>query len=302
LRTVIALIVMVTVPVLPRGASGQTHPTLVRARQEYINQNHKKVIELVKPLVEPRSVLATEEEEAEAYELLGLSYWWLKKFKAAEAAFLILLSMRPKRELNPAVHARGVIKFFEEIRRKVRKKPIELRTRQRKELESCRSSLEKCRTNISDLRSEAVVKTVIRRKRWMAFIPFGVGQFHNGDTAAGWVFFSVEAALALANITTFILAETSWVRDGPGDLVSSDPESVRRAQNVQIAQITTGTLFLAVAVAGVVEALVSFEPEVVKTRPLLEPPESSKKEQASSLRLRPFLGPGGGGLTVTLDF
>src|SRR5262245_13328700 len=30
---------------------------------------------------------------------------------------------------------------------------------------------------------------VVKNRRWIAAVPFGVGQFQNGDTALGWVFF-----------------------------------------------------------------------------------------------------------------
>jgi hypothetical protein len=296
-----ALAVFLAVTLWSPGVQAQKHPTLVRARREYVNQNYKQVIALVKPLVEPRSVLASEDEEAEAYELLGLSYWWLKKYKSAEAAFLILLSMRPGKKLDAAVHARGVIKFFNRVRKKVQRKSVELKTRHKEELKICRRSLKSCRRQNKTLKKQSMVKTVVKRPLWLAFLPFGVGQFNNGDTTLGWVFFSTETALLLANLTTYILASTRFVRNGENNLVKNDDASIRRAQNVQISQITTGVLLLSVAAAGIIEALVSYTPTTVKTRPLFKDTKK-KRTTRMSPRVSPFFGPGGGGLNVQMDF
>jgi len=292
--------------------NAQVHPKLEEARGEFLNQNHEKVIKLVRPLVEPRSVLASEKEEAEAYKMLGVSYWWLKKPKASEASFLVLLGMKPDAKLNAAVHPAGVIKFFKNIKEKLKHKPQEIRKRQTRELEVCRKKLSSAKSRIQKLKDSAVVTTIIERPLWLSFIPFGVGQFNNGDRTKGWIFFSLETALVLANLTSYILAETPWVRNGPGSTVRDDEKSIRRARNVQISQITTGSLFIGVAAAGIIEALISYQSRTVRTRPVkIEEPEteSTQKQKSRSqsklwkrLQIRPSPLPGGGGIGVSFDF
>ena len=249
------------------GLLAQTNPILAKAKQELVNQNHAAVIKLVRPLVEPKSLLASEADEALAYELLAISYWWLKKYKASEAAFMILLNMRPTYRVNPAIHPPGLVRFFNRIRKKLRIKPVEIRRRQSQELTLCRKKLRKDKALLGRLKKRCgIERIVVKRQLWPAFLPFGVGQFNNGDRAKGWVFFSVELALLLANATSYVLAETSWVRNGPSGTVRNDPESLKRARSVQAAQIASGVLLGATALAGIIEALISYRGPQVKTR------------------------------------
>lgn len=302
---VCALLALAFLCLEPRSGGADPHPNLIQARREFMNQNHDRVIELIKSLLEPRSVLASEEEEAEAYEMLGISYWWLNDLKAAEASFLVLLSIKPEKKLNPAIHPAGVVKFFNAIREALEQIPQEIRTRQTEEIEICRKQLARTREEFRKIRETAVETTIIQRPLWLSFIPFGVGQFNNGHTAKGWTFFSIETALLLANMTSYILAETSWVRNGPGSTVRNDEKSIRRARNVQIAQITTGSLLIGVAAAGIIEALISYRSRTVKTRPIeipeAEPAAAGKKNQVN-WRIYPSPLRGGGAVELSIGF
>ncbi len=250
-------------------SSAQSNPVLSRAKQELINQHHAKVIELVRPLVEPRSVLASEADEVSAYEMLAVSYWWLKKYKASESAFMILLNMRPSYRLNPAIHPAGLVRFFERVRKKLRLKPVEIRQRQRQELSICRQKLQATRKDIRRLSHRCGVEKILEKRRlWPAFVPFGIGQFNNGDDTKGWIFFSAELALLLINAGSYIVAETSWVRNGPSGTVRNDEQSIKRAKSVQAAQIASGVLLGATALAGIIEALVSYKGTKIRVKPL----------------------------------
>ncbi len=236
------------------------HPVLDEAEREYANQNHRRVIELVRPLVEPRSVLATEDEEVEAFRLLALSYWWLKDYKTSEANFLILLSLRPNFRLNPALNPPALLRFLEGVREKLRRKPQEIKRRQIEELNDCRWKLRRAEKANVLLRRRCTETVIEKRSLWPNFLPFGVGQFNNGDILKGWVFFGVEATLLLINATSYILAETSWVRNGPSGTVRNDPASIQRARTIQALEITSGVLLAATALAGIIEAVVSYRP------------------------------------------
>ncbi len=303
---VCALLTMAYMCFTARIGRADSHPDLVQARREFVNQNHEQVIKLVKPLLEPRSILASEEEEAEALEMLGISYWWINDLKAAEASFLVLLSLRPEKKLNPAVQPAGVVKFFNAIRENLERMPEEIRARQTQELKICRKQLAKKSEEIRKLRETAVETTIIRRPLWLSFIPFGVGQFNNGHMGKGWTFFSIETALLLANMTSYILAETSWVRNGPGSTVRNDEKSIRRARNVQIAQITTGSLLIGVAAAGIIEALISYKSRTVRTKPVLSAEEETsdlgKTRIRDRWRIYPSPLPGGGAVELSFGF
>ena len=180
---------------------------------------------------------------------------------------MILLNMRPTYRVNPAIHPPGLVRFFNRIKKKLRIKPVEIRRRQSQELSLCRKKLRKDKSLLGRLKKRCgLERIVVKRHLWPAFLPFGVGQFNNGDNTKGWIFFSVEVGLLLANATSYLLAETSWVRNGPSGTVRNDPESLKRARRVQAAQIASGVLLGATALAGIIEALVSYRGTKVKTK------------------------------------
>ena len=124
-------------------------------------------------------------------------------------------------------------------------------------------------------------KITDRHSRFIATLPFGVGQFQNGQTALGWTFLGSEAALVLANVITIplFLAEVKGAHD---DYV---PATNRFATSVGQAHLdranTYWTLnhiffgaFAAAAVIGVAHAHLTYVPdvEITKKRSLPPPP------------------------------
>jgi len=109
---------------------------------------------------------------------------------------------------------------------------------------------------------------VVQNRRWVAAIPFGVGQFQNGNEALGYVFLASEVALGATAIAstavyTHIQAEADqYVSQGrpPGDEVN------KRLHDWRTALVIGAYGFLGVAAVGVVEAQLSFVPEVRRVR------------------------------------
>ena len=59
-----------------------------------------------------------------------------------------------------------------------------------------------------ELRVLAARETVIEKnKRWMATVPFGIGQFQNSDNTAGWIFLGLESALIGTCVTALAIDE-----------------------------------------------------------------------------------------------
>jgi hypothetical protein len=103
---------------------------------------------------------------------------------------------------------------------------------------------------------------VIRKnERWMAWVPFGVGQFHNQSETLGWVFLSTEVALVAAAVTatSIELGLHSRAEGGQAGLDSRDLTATLDAAR------TVGTVawlsLAGVVVTGIVEANLSFVPE-----------------------------------------
>jgi len=138
-------------------------------------------------------------------------------------------------------------------------------------------------------RQETVVE---HHHRWIAVVPFGVGQFQNGNKALGWLFLGSEVALGATAVVstavfTHIEAQTAqYVNEGrpPGADVK------KRLDDWHTALVLSSYGFLGVAALGILEAQISFVPEVrrVRERPL----PKALKSQGVTLRFRPDVAVG----------
>lgn len=113
---------------------------------------------------------------------------------------------------------------------------------------------------LEELASREVVRT--RNRRWIALIPFGVGQFQNGNPELGWVFLASEAVLGATALTA--LSMQTYITLEADRLRNEDNNSVLRTWNTLLD--VSSYAFLAVAAIGIVEAQLSFVPEVREER------------------------------------
>ena len=119
------------------------------------------------------------------------------------------------------------------------------------------------------------------RSRVVAAIPFGVGQFQNDDVAWG-VFFAVsQTAFIASSVVTWGIAEgikdtkcpDTGIDEATGELRTVDCAALMT--NFEIARgLNYGSLALtgALAITGIIQAQVAFEPERVVTRKREIPP------------------------------
>jgi len=109
--------------------------------------------------------------------------------------------------------------------------------------------------------------------RWIAALPFGAGQFQNGDTGLGIFFAAGEALLGATSIGAVVAVNSLASRDLGLRPSSSDMsavnESIRTAVTVNRIAFTS---WAALTVAGIVEAQIRFAP---RRRACLEPPRPS---------------------------
>jgi hypothetical protein len=123
---------------------------------------------------------------------------------------------------------------------------------------------------------------IVKNQRWIASVPFGVGQFQNRDTALGVVFLASELIAAGTAITATSI-ELSLHSQAAGGRGLTDPSQVELLNDRLVAAHYTALIasgvFLLTAVGGVVEAHLSFVPEfregVRKRAPSPEAPKVS---------------------------
>lgn len=155
--------------------------------------------------------------------------------------------------------------------------------RERKEREE--REREKQRLYLAALERQAGEQIETRKNsRLLAFVPFGVGQFQNGQHALGWTFLGGEVALASAAILSGAfyaanLAQLHQTSDPNAPLCPSPPGSapcysVTLASQYYDRTVAWGWVSVvswiglgAVAVGGVVQANVAFVPQTTTVRP-----------------------------------
>src|SRR5262249_26664585 len=112
---------------------------------------------------------------------------------------------------------------------------------------------------------------VVRNSRWIATVPFGVGQFQNRDYALGTIFLVTESLLAVTAITATAL-ELRYLSESNGGSGFTERTKVDTAnqgiQATQIISLSAAAALVLVAVGGIVEAHLAFVPEFrIGTRP-----------------------------------
>ena len=114
-------------------------------------------------------------------------------------------------------------------------------------------------------------ETIIRQSsRWIAMVPFGVGQFQNGQRTLGWALLGTQAALALTSAGAY-LVEYQIVRDYKQGVTVRDDAVRKQDQAVLVNRLAFGALF-GVAAAGVLHAQVTFVPQTTDKRERALPP------------------------------
>jgi hypothetical protein len=134
-------------------------------------------------------------------------------------------------------------------------------------------------------------RVVEHNSRWRALVPFGVGQFQNGQDGWGWVMLSTEGLLAVGSAVAAAVCVYDQVQANDA-LALRDPTArgySRRAQQAFIVGDALAGGAVLVAILGVVHAELTFVPEHVYIR----------KRELPRLSLAPVVGPTGIGLTGT---
>jgi tetratricopeptide (TPR) repeat protein len=199
----------------------------------------------------------------------------------ATRQFEAILAVDPKYEPDPAVFPVQVGYLFIDTRARFqeRARQLEEQKAQREKLkreqdEAAKKAMLDRLRYLETLAAED--RVVEQHSRWIAFVPFGAGQFENGQTALGFVFGGVETLLLAGTLVTVPIYLTQLhdssvaYQQGLGlQNQSIAQQYLDRANQARIANLAfNGALYLTMIV-GVVQAQIAFEPEVqrVRTRP-----------------------------------
>jgi tetratricopeptide (TPR) repeat protein len=197
----------------------------------------------------------------------------LERYDEANEQFEKILRQNPRFKPDPVVFPRQVTDRFYVIQSKL-KGEIEAADRVRAD---AREKAEKeQRAYIATLQRLAGQETVIvKNSRWLAAIPFGVGQFQNGQAGLGYAFLISEALLAGTSVTAGVI-HMQLVSDYTRAPTSIDFEDFQSRKNAMFTLSVYSTIaFAVVAIGGIAQAQIEYVPETrveVRPRPLPTPP------------------------------
>ena len=135
---------------------------------------------------------------------------------------------------------------------------------------------------LEELASREVV--IVKNRRWLALVPFGVGQFQNGDRELGWVFLTSELVLGATALTALAM-QTHFTLEAH-EVKNPDNNAVLKTWNTLLD--VSAWAFVGVAALGIAEAELSFVPERREERKRPIPPSLRRKE-TSRVRVIPNL-------------
>ena len=315
----------------------------VRDRFEY--GDYADAAKLAKSLID-EGRLVTEDQLVEAYRVLGLSLFYMDQKDDARSAFVSLLSIEPDYRLDPFFHPPRVVEFFDKVKaqneallapiREQKKRIAEEKRRQEEARQRLLQEEARRREAHADADDSAKTQIVERRisnhEYLVNWVPFGAGQFQNGEPFKGSLIAAGEAVTGLASIVGFVVvANLQRCQSVPlpaGSIGEAEqtttecgipPESLNLAQNMDRVKWVAGGLFWSLVVYGIVDANVHYKPFVVLGERRIDAPKASDAQAGDAptsepkhsapetllmprLRFAPWAGPDGAGATFTLQF
>lgn len=261
-----------------------------RGRTSYEAGRFQEGAERLRAMLDPESPVALHDpaliERARAYYAACLVA--LGRLDEADAQFEAILRANRAYRLDPVIFPGSVVDRFTDVRARLEPELERRDAAERAAREKARAAQDAYVGALEKLAGEETL--VVRRSRWIALVPFGAGQFQNGQTALGWTLLGVETALAGASL---------WAGIDWQSLVSKYDQRVDvAALNDKLAtrqreSLWLGGAFAAVALGGILHAELTFVPEVKETRRRPLPPRPALTPTAAALPGGAVVGLGG---------
>jgi hypothetical protein len=271
-----------------------------RGKAAYERAEYSRAIEVLRPLLYPESRLETEGQVVEAHRMLGIAHLFEKQNGLAAQEFRKLLQLRPDYRFDALLDPPQVVDFFNGVLREYEGELTQIEARRKQ------ADLEEKRRR--DAYERAKNGPVIVEKRYLHnsftinFLPFGAGQFQNGQRKKGWAFLLSESALAGVSVGAFATNFAVYgFRPRHGCQKSSgesagvckpDLADQHRSEALTSVQLVSGGLFFAVAAWGIADAILNYVPEVPLDTNARVPTASTTRLRLAPVVDRATLGAG----------
>ena len=246
------------------------------ARTRYERHDYTRAVDAFRKLVgsePPRIGNALLVLESRKYFAASLLFVGAKD--EARTQFRQLLQQEPDYALDPLAFPTEVVALFDEVKNEVRRELERKRAAEETEKQeaerAARAAEQLQRQNLSRLRALAEQEVELtRNSRWIATVPFGVGQFQNGHKGLGVALAMAEGLAAVTSVATFI-GHQNVADDRP---TATELRETQRLEGSWFkANVASFTTFAALALVGIIDAHVRFMPARVRSAPRPLPPD-----------------------------
>lgn len=282
-------------------ARADARAELEKARASFLARNWADAEERLRVILDPKSGLKERSLISQARMYLGASLLLQGKKDDATDVFEKLVLDDPTFEPDPLSFPSEAINTFIDVRSSLLEQirnaqqtaarlAAEKKAREVAEREAQRVWLEKVKAQASE------EKITVRHNRVVASLPFGAGQFQNGQPALGWVFLGTEVAAVAGTAVTYGMylyarsRENEELRRPGGDVNRLVSQYHQRAEDLRIVNLGFAGAFVAIAAIGIVQAHLAFVPETAEKKkrelpPLGLRPSSSRETARTALPL-----------------
>ncbi len=250
-----------------------------KAKASYVVKKYDEAIARLRTLLDPttKHPLKSPSHIADARMLLAAAHFG--KGERDEAAKVIerLLVEKPEVEADPLLYPSPMIHFFIDQRSALRDRLLAVKAKHVQEehdkLRRAEEVKRKERERITRLEFLATQERIVKRSsRWIAAVPFGVGQFQNGKTSLGWGFLATESALVIG--TAVMVPLYLWqLSERSAEYAIAGPDRDFRAQQwsdraaaTRIVNLSLAGAFAVTAAVGAIEAQINYVPERLEVR------------------------------------
>ena len=251
-----------------------------KARAAFVTKNYRDVETRLRHLLEGTNLLRDPGNISQARMFLGAALVEQHREGAATPLFEKLLLDDAQFDPDPLTFPSHTLEVFIDTRAQMRDRLAKAAAEARAAAEQRRRAEEERslqQTRLATLERMAGQREVtVKHSRIIASLPFGVGQFQNGQTALGTFFLAAEAALVIGSVITvpFYINARSQMN---AEIVSFDLDRTAskyrdRAIDARTANIAFNVVFALTAAAGVAQAHVAFVPQAAETKSRPIPP------------------------------
>jgi tetratricopeptide (TPR) repeat protein len=266
-----------------------------KAHSAYVAHKYAEAAERLTPLANAKLGLVTD-PDCLADARMYLAAVWIAQGERdkADAMFEQLLSDRPEYTPDPLRVSLDASDAFIDARTKLRDQlskaardrvVAEQLQKAKAEAESQRAALRLAM--LEKLAGEEVI--IERHSRWIALLPFGAGQFQNGQRALGVAFLVGESLFVVGGAVGALLTSYNVSQLNQAGQSSAANEYSTRAREAALYGNLSTLMAGALALAGVVHAEIAFVPQRVEIH----------RRAIPTLSLAPCLSPAFVGLAGT---